>query len=48
MKVIKLLSKHWIVTLLVVAIVFGVVLPNVEALVVSRGSYLIQMILGGC
>ena len=46
--VVRFLGRHWIVTLLVVAIVFGIVLPNVEALVISRGSSLIQMILGGC
>lgn len=48
MKVIKFLAKHWIATLIVVTIVFGVVLPNVEAIAVSRGSSLMQMILGGC
>lgn len=48
MKVIKFLAKHWIVTLIVVTIVFGIVLPNVEALAVSRGSSLIQYLLGGC
>ena len=48
MKVIKFLAKHWIVTLLVVTILFGIVLPNVEALLVSRGSDFINSILGGC
>lgn len=47
MKAIKLLAKHWIATLLVVTIVFGIVLPNVEAIVISRGSSLIQYLLGG-
>lgn len=52
MKAIKFLAKHWIATLLVVTIVFGIVfgivLPNVEAELVSRGSSLIQFLLGGC
>ena len=48
MRAIKFLSKHWILTIIVVTILFGVVLPNVEALVVSRGSSLIQFLLGGC
>lgn len=48
MKVIKLLSKHCIATLLVVTIIFGIVLPNVEEELVSRGSSLIQYLLGGC
>lgn len=48
MKAIKFLAKHWIATLLVVTIVFGIVLPNVEAELVSRGSDFINSILGGC
>lgn len=47
-KVIRFLGRHWIATILVVTIVFGVVLPNVEALAISRGSSLIQFLLGGC
>lgn len=48
MKVIKFLAKHWIATLLVVTILFGIVLPNLEAELVSRGSDFINLILGGC
>lgn len=48
MKVIKFLAKHWMVTLLVVTVVFGIVLPNLEAELVSRGSDFINSILGGC
>lgn len=48
MKAIKFLAKHWIATIIIVAIIFGIVLPNVEALAISRGSSLIQFLLGGC
>lgn len=48
MKAIKFLAKHWIATIIIVAVIFGIVLPNVEALVISRGSSLIQYLLGGC
>lgn len=47
MKFIKFLSKHWIVSLIVVVVVFAVVLPNLEALAISRGSSLVQLLLGG-
>lgn len=47
MKVIKFLAKHWIATLIVVTILFGIVLPNLEAVLISRGSSLIQFLLGG-
>lgn len=47
MKVIKFLAKHWIATILVVIIVFGIVLPNLEAELVSRGSDLVNTLLGG-
>lgn len=46
--VVRFLGKHWILTIIVVFILFGVVLPNVEAELVSRGSSLIQYLLGGC
>lgn len=45
--VVRFLGKHWILTIIVVTILFGVVLPNVEALIVSRGSDFINSILGG-
>lgn len=48
MRVIKFLAKHWIITTIVVTILFGIVLPNLEAELVSRGSSLIQYLLGGC
>lgn len=47
MKFIKFLSKHWVVSLIVVVVVFAVVLPNLEALAISRGSSLIQFLLEG-
>lgn len=47
MKVIKFLAKHWIISLIVVVVLFAIVLPNLEALAVSRGSSLIQFLLGG-
>lgn len=48
MRLVRFLGKHWILTIIVVAVLFGIVLPNVEAELISRGSSLIQMILGGC
>lgn len=48
MRLVRFLGKHWILTIIIVTIVFGIVLPNVEALVISRGSSLIQFLLGGC
>lgn len=48
MKVIKFLAKHWILALVLVTVIFTVVLPNVEAELVSRGSDFINSILGGC
>lgn len=47
MKVIKFLAKHWIVSIIIVTILFGIALPNLEAELVSRGSSLIQFLLGG-
>lgn len=47
MKAIKFLAKHWICTLILVTVIFAVVLPNVEAELVSKGSSLIQFLLGG-
>lgn len=47
MRLVRLLGKHWILTIIVVAVLFGIVLPNLEAELVSRGSSLIQFLLGG-
>ena len=47
MKTIKFLSKHWIATTIIVVVIFAIVLPNLEALAISRGSSLIQYLLGG-
>lgn len=47
MRIIRFFGKHWILTIIILAILFGIVLPNVEALAVSRGSSLIQFLLGG-
>lgn len=47
-KAIRFLGRHWILIIIVVTILFGIVLPNVEALAISRGSSLIQFLLGGC
>lgn len=46
--VVRFLGKHWILTIIVITILFGIVLPNVEAKLISRGSSLIQYLLGGC
>lgn len=43
--VVRFLGKHWILTIIIVAILFGVVLPNLEALAISRGSDFINSIL---
>lgn len=48
MRLIRFIAKHWVISLIVVTIVFGIVLPNVEALAISRCSSLIQYLLGGC
>ena len=48
MRLIRFIARHWICTILVVTIVFAIVLPNLEALALSRGSSLIQYLLGGC
>lgn len=45
--IVKFLWRHWIATTIIVVVIFGIVLPNVEALVISRGSSLIQYLLGG-
>ena len=46
--IVRFLWRHWIATTIIVVVIFGVVLPNVEAIAVSRGSSLIQYLLGGC
>lgn len=48
MRLVRFIAKHWVISLIVIAVLFGVVLPNVEALIVSRGSDFINSILGGC
>lgn len=45
--VVRFLGRHWIATTIVVTILFGIVLPNLEAELVSRGSSLVQLLLGG-
>ena len=45
--IVRFLGRHWITTIIVVTILFGIVLPNLEAELVSRGSSLIQYLLGG-
>lgn len=47
MRAIKFLAKHWIITTIVVTILFGIVLPNLEAELVSKNYPLIQYLLGG-
>lgn len=47
MRLIRFLGKHWILTIIVVVVLFGIVLPNLEEELVSRGSSLIQFLLGG-
>lgn len=46
--IVRFLRRHWIATTIIVVVIFGVVLPNVEAIAISRGSSLIQYLLGGC
>lgn len=45
--IVRFLGKHWIATTIIVAVIFGIVLPNLEAELVSRGSSLVQFLLGG-
>lgn len=45
--VIRFIARHWLVSIIIVAILFGIVLPNLEALAISRGSSLIQFLLEG-
>lgn len=47
MRLIRFIARHWIISLIIITVVFGVVLPNIEAIAVSRGSSLIQFLLGG-
>lgn len=47
MKAIKFLAKHWIVSIIIVTILFGIALPNLEEELVSRGSDLVNTLLGG-
>lgn len=47
MRLVRFIAKHWVISFIVVAVLFGVILPNVEALAISRGSSLIQFLLGG-
>lgn len=47
MKIIRFIAKHWIISIIIVTIVFAIVLPNLEALALSRGSDFINSILGG-
>lgn len=45
--VVRFLGRHWITTTIIVVVIFAIVLPNLEALAISRGSSLIQFLLGG-
>lgn len=47
MRLVRFLGRHWILTIIVVTILFGIVLPNLEAELVSSGSSLIRFLLGG-
>lgn len=47
MRLVRFIAKHWVISFIVIAVLFGIVLPNVEAELVSRGSSLIQFLLGG-
>lgn len=48
MRLIRFIAKHWFISLIVIVILFGIVLPNLEAELVSRGSDLVNTLLGGC
>lgn len=45
MRVIKFLAKHWIITTIVVTILFGIVLPNLADLLQSGVATWIQEVL---
>lgn len=47
MRIVRFIAKHWVISFIVVAVLFGVVLLNLEALAISMGSSLIQFLLGG-
>lgn len=47
MRLVRFIAKHWVISLIVVVVLFGIVLPNLEAELVSRGSSLVQFLLGG-
>lgn len=47
MRLVRFIAKHWVISLIVVVVLFGVVIPNLEALAISRGSSLVQFLLGG-
>lgn len=48
MRLVRFIARHWIISIIVIAVVFGIVLPNLEAELISRGSDFINSILGGC
>lgn len=48
MRLIRFIAKHWVISLIVIIVLFGIVLPNLEAELVSWGSDLVNTLLGGC
>ena len=48
MRLIRFIAKHWVISLIVIVVLFGIVLPNLEAELVSWGSALVNTLLGGC
>lgn len=48
MRLIRFIAKHWVISLIVIIVLFGVVLPYLEAELVSWVSDLVNTLLGGC
>ena len=48
MRLVRFIAKHWVISLIVIVVLFGIVLPNLEAELVSWVSDLVNTLLGGC
>lgn len=47
MRLIRFIAKHWIISIIVVTIVFGIALPKLEAELISMVGNLVNTLLGG-
>lgn len=47
MRLVRFIAKHWVISLIVITVLFGIALPNLEAELVSRCSDLVNTLLGG-